>query len=81
MMTNQIEALGKTAADRWAPRLSVFQIQNKTQNDLSCRKNSWEVRKILWMQEIQFRTLFINATSSKSPRILNSSKDSESKLS
>jgi hypothetical protein len=43
-------------------------------------RNGLKLREILWRSKIQFGTLFIIATSSKYPWILNYSKDSESKL-
>jgi hypothetical protein len=43
-------------------------------------KKGGKICKILWRYEIQFKTLFVIATSSNSSRILNYLKDSESRL-
>jgi hypothetical protein len=40
-------------------------------------RNGLKIQEIAWRYEVQFGTLFIMATSSKSPWILNYTKDSK----
>jgi hypothetical protein len=44
-MANGSMTPGNRVTDRWAPRISDFQISEKTQKSLSAPKNRYKVRK------------------------------------
>jgi hypothetical protein len=62
---------------------AISQPNDKSRNQSIAEKiakKGGKICKILWRYEIQFKTLFVIATSSNSSRILNYLKDSESRL-